>query len=269
MIRVNCASIPANLFESELFGHVKGAFTGALRDRPGRFEMASGGTLFLDEVGEIPIDLQSKLLRVLQEGEYERVGEDTTRKIDVRIVAATNRNLEEEIKAKRFREDLYYRLNVFPVEVTALRNRTEDIPLLVGHFIKQVSKKMNLPEARVSKAQIQKLQSYNWPGNVRELQNVIERAMITCRGSLCFDFPEGSTNMPSNITAPEAGAETILTEPELTELMRSNIIRALKACDGKIYGKEGAANLLELKPNTLASRMKKLNITLRVKTDLI
>ncbi len=269
MIRVNCASIPANLFESELFGHVKGAFTGALRDRPGRFEMAEGGTLFLDEVGEIPIDLQSKLLRVLQEGEYERVGEDTTRKADVRIVAATNRDLEDEIKAKRFREDLYYRLNVFPVEVTPLRNRTDDIPLLVGHFIKLISKKMGLPEARVSNTQIQKLMTYNWPGNIRELQNVIERAMITSRGSLSFDFPDGKNSPSTTIATPEAGSETILTESELTELNRANIIRALKACDGKIYGKEGAASLLELKPNTLASRMKKLNIILREKTGII
>lgn len=275
LIRVNCAGIPASLFESELFGHVKGAFTGALRDRPGRFEMAAGGTLFLDEIGEIPIDLQSKLLRVLQEGEYERVGEDVTRSVDVRIVAATNRDLEKEAAAGRFREDLFYRLNVFPIEVPPLRKRLEDVPLLTAHFIKLLAKKLGIAESSVSKTQIQKLQAYSWPGNIRELQNVIERAMITSRGqSLRFDFPEGGSKSAagggdSPATLSFVDTQEILNETDLTDLNRANIIRALKACDGKVYGKDGAAALLELKPNTLASRMKKLGIELRVKTGLI
>ncbi len=272
LIRVNCAGIPATLFESELFGHVKGAFTGALQDRPGRFEAAAGGTLFLDEIGEIPIDLQSKLLRVLQEGQYERVGEDTTRSVDARIVAATNRTLEKEVEAGRFREDLFYRLNVFPIEAPPLRKRLEDVPLLVAHFIKLISKKLNLSESRVSNSQIQKLKTYHWPGNIRELQNVIERAMITSRGQpLRFDFPENRGNIPASQRSPDSPIETpsILSEPELVAFNKANIIRALEACDGKVYGKDGAAALLELKPNTLASRMKKLGIVLRVKTDLI
>jgi transcriptional regulator with GAF, ATPase, and Fis domain len=276
LIRVNCAGIPASLFESELFGHAKGSFTGALRDRPGRFEVAAGGTLFLDEIGEIPVDLQAKLLRVLQEGEYERVGEDVTRNVDTRIIAATNRKLEEEVEAGRFREDLYYRLNVFPIEVPSLRKRLEDLALLVPHFVKLTSKKLNLPESSVSKSQLQNLKSYHWPGNIRELQNVLERAMIVSRGqSLRFDFPEngsrskviGNSSIPASISS--VNTNEILNESDLVELNRANIIRALKTCGGKVYGKDGAAALLELKPNTLASRMKKLGIVLREKTGLI
>jgi len=185
LIRVNCASIPRELYESEFFGHVKGAFTGALKDRAGRFEVADGGTLFLDEVGEIPLDLQSKLLRVLQEQQYERVGDEKTRQVDVRIIAATNRDLQKEVEAGRFRQDLYYRLNVFPIEVAPLRRRKEDIPLLASHLLEHAARKLNCAQPRLTKAHVIKLQSYDWPGNVRELQNVIERAVII-REVMCF-----------------------------------------------------------------------------------
>jgi PAS domain S-box-containing protein len=174
MIKVNCASIPKELYESEFFGHVKGAFTGAIKDRAGRFQLADGGTLFLDEIGEVPLDLQSKLLRVLQEGTYERIGDEKTLKADVRIIAATNRNLKEEVLAKCFREDLYYRLNVFPIEVPPLRDRKDDIPSLANRFLSQAASKLNLPLPQFTKANMLELKGYDWPGNVRELQNVID-----------------------------------------------------------------------------------------------
>jgi transcriptional regulator with GAF, ATPase, and Fis domain len=186
LVRVNCASIPRELFESEFFGHVRGSFTGAVKDRAGRFEAAEGGTLFLDEVGEIPLDIQNKLLRVLQEKRYERVGDDHTRRADVRIVAATNRDLKKEVAAGRFREDLYYRLNVFPIQVPPLRERIEDIPLLAQHFVKLAAREMNCTKARLTRAGVTKLQSYDWPGNVRELRNVIERHDSGGRRSVRF-----------------------------------------------------------------------------------
>jgi DNA-binding NtrC family response regulator len=190
LVRVNCACIPKELYESEFFGHARGAFTGACRDRIGRFEAAEGGTLFLDEIGEIPVELQSKLLRVLQEKCYERVGEDRTRHADVRIVAATNRDLKREVAAGRFREDLYYRLNVFPVKVAALRERKEDIPLLAKHFLELSVKELRCPTPRLTRAGLETLQGYDWPGNIRELRNVIERAVIFARcGALEFDLP--------------------------------------------------------------------------------
>src|SRR6267142_1133497 len=190
LIRVNCASIPKELYESEFFGHARGAFTGAIKDRAGRFETAEGGTIFLDEIGEVPLELQSKLLRVLQEKRYERVGEDRTRLADVRIVGATNRDLKKEVAAGRFREDLYYRLNVFPVQVPALRERADDIALLARHFIELSVKELRCPKPRLTQAGVAKLQSYDWPGNIRELRNVIERAVIISRGSvLDFDLP--------------------------------------------------------------------------------
>ena len=271
LIRVNCATIPANLFESELFGHIKGAFTGALRDRPGRFEAASGGTLFLDEIGEMPIDLQSKLLRVLQEGQYERVGDDDTRESDARIIAATNRDLRKEVEDGNFREDLYYRLNVFPMDVPPLRERKEDIPSLVNHFVSCVGRRLNIGERSVSDAQIRNLLEYSWPGNIRELQNVVERAMIVARGShLRFDMPDGA---PTNGAIAEktyaSDSDPILRESELKDIDRRNIVRALKECDGKIYGRDGAAELLDLKPTTLASRMKKYGIATRVKASFL
>ena len=205
LIRVNCASIPRELYESEFFGHVKGAFTGAIKDRAGRFEAAQGGTLFLDEVGEIPLELQSKLLRVLQEGQYERVGEERTRTVDVRIIAATNRDLPRDVEAGRFRQDLYYRLNVFPMKVAPLRERKEDIPLLAAHFLDRAVRKLKLPSARLTPSHIAQLHNHDWPGNVRELQNMIERALILAQnGVLWFDLPD---NPRPPAPAPNADSE--------------------------------------------------------------
>ncbi|MEE9257049.1 MAG: sigma 54-interacting transcriptional regulator [bacterium] len=262
MIRVNCASIPRELYESEFFGHVKGAFTGAVKDRAGRFEAADGGTLFLDEVGELPLEVQGKLLRVLQEGEYERVGEERTRKVDVRIIAATNSDLKQEAEAGRFRQDLYYRLNVFPIEVSPLRRRKEDIPLLAAHFLETAAANLNRPRPRLTQAHILELQRYEWPGNIRELQNVIERAVITARaGRMRFDLP-GSAGAPPP-AAPAAGegeAPGILTEAEMQSRERENTRAALERSGWKIYGAGGAAELLDVKPTTLAYRMKALGL---------
>lgn len=271
LIRVNCAAIPAELFESEFFGHVKGAFTGAVRDRAGRFELADQGTLFLDEIGEIPLELQSKLLRVLQEGTFERVGEERTRKVDVRIIAATNRNLKDEVRAKRFREDLYFRLNVFPIFSPALRERKEDIPLLVSHFSKLISEKRKVPYLRFSQKHIQELQLYKWPGNIRELQNVLERAMITARhGQVSFQYlleQEGQIAQPTSPPKPALKTVTdtnhdfeILTQSQLKQLEEINLRRAVEICAGKIFGEDGAAKLLGMNPTTLISRLKKLGI---------
>ena len=259
LIRVNCAAIPAELFESEFFGHIRGAFTGAVRDRVGRFELADGGTLFLDEIGEIPLELQSKLLRVLQEGQFERVGEERTRKVDVRIIAATNRDLRQEVAAKHFREDLYFRLNVFPIQSPALRERPMDIAPLAAHFLKQTGKRLNMPGRRLRNSDIERLQSYSWPGNIRELQNVIERALITSNGAdLNLDLPdEPKTTV---IHQPSPSSE-IMTDAQIRELERNNMQAALKAADGKLFGKGGAAELLGLKPTTLASRLKRLDIS--------
>ena len=261
LIRVNCAAIPAELFESEFFGHIRGAFTGAVRDRAGRFELADGGTLFLDEIGEIPLDLQSKLLRVLQEGQFERVGEERTRKVDVRIVAATNRNLREEVLAKRFREDLYFRLNVFPIQSPALRDRPMDIAPLAMHFIAEVGKRLNLPGRRLRTVDMARLQRYPWPGNIRELQNVIERALITAQdNNLSIDLPDDSGSGASQSELEAQANATILTDEQLRALERENTLAALRACQGKLFGKDGAAQLLGLKPTTLASRLKRLGI---------
>lgn len=267
MIKVNCASIPRELYESEFFGHVKGAFTGAVSDRAGRFQLADGGTLFLDEVGEIPLSMQSKLLRVLQEGELERVGEEKTQHVNVRIVAATNRDLKQEIEAGRFREDLFYRLNVFPVQVTPLRERKEDIPVLADHFVEAAAQNLNRPVPRLTQGNILKLQSYNWPGNIRELQNVIERAVITANaGRLSFDLPTDSAtkSKPSASDSAEtvqASEQTeILTEDEMRSRERENILAALRQTKWKISGKDSASELLGIKPTTLKSRMLKMNI---------
>lgn len=260
LIRVNCAAIPAELFESEFFGHIRGAFTGAVRDRVGRFELADGGTLFLDEIGEIPLELQSKLLRVLQEGQFERVGEERTRKVDVRIIAATNRDLRQEVAAKNFREDLYFRLNVFPIQSPALRERPMDIAPLAAHFLKQTGKRLNMPGRRLRNSDIERLQRYSWPGNIRELQNVIERALITSNGAdLNLDLPDEPKPSLSAIMQPSPPTE-ILTDAQIRELERCNMQAALKASDGKLFGKGGAAELLGIKPTTLASRFKRLEI---------
>ncbi len=263
MIKVNCASIPRELYESEFFGHAKGAFTGAVSSRTGRFEAANGGTLFLDEVGEIPLHLQSKLLRVLQEGQYERVGEEVTREVDVRIIAATNKNLLSEVKAKRFRQDLFYRLNVFPVTIEPLRNRTDDIPLLTAHFVKQVAAKMDCPLPRLTRANIQALQAHDWPGNVRELQNIIERAVITSNyGTLRFDLPaaESKPSSQQQKLGPAQAEQKIYTEFEMQQIHKNNVLAALQQCNWKIYGAEGTAAFLGLNPTTLVARIKKLGL---------
>ena len=261
LIRVNCASIPKELFESEFFGHVKGAFTGAFKDRIGRFEAANGGTLFLDEIGEIPLDLQSKLLRALQEKQYERVGEDQTKRVDVRIIAATNRDLREEVIAGRFREDLYYRLNVFPLQVASLRERHEDISLLAKHFVDLVVKETKCPTPRLTAAGIATLQNYDWPGNIRELRNVIERAAILARGGpLEFDLP--ITQLPQVVISAddEVAAPEFFTEPEMLRRERDNLLIVLEKTDWKIKGSDGAAELLGVKPTTLLSRIKKMGL---------
>jgi len=265
LVQVNCASIPRELFESELFGHVRGSFTGAVRDRAGRFETAEGGTLFLDEVGEIPLEVQNKLLRILQEKRYERVGDDRTRRANVRIVAATNRDLKKAVAAGRFREDLYYRLNVFPIEVPPLRKRMEDIPLLAKHFVQLSTRELRCAKPRLTRAAVAKLQNYDWPGNVRELRNVVERAVILARGAaLDFDLPitgqDPAPARPSPRADSAAGSVApprFLTEVELERFERDNLVLVLETANWKIKGADGAAELLGVKPTTLISRMDK------------
>jgi PAS domain S-box-containing protein len=261
LIRVNCAAVPADLFESEFFGHAKGAFKGALRDRVGRFELADGGTLFLDEVGEIPPALQGKLLRVLQEGQFERVGESRTRAIDVRVIAATNRDLKALTRRGRFRQDLYFRLNVFPIELVPLRERVDDIPLLAMHLLNGIAKKLKTGDLRLTEGDARRLAQYPWPGNVRELQNVIERAAILARnGRVRIDLPDLTAAAGSGRRTPAAGKAAILTDDDRRERDRINIMAALQASGGKVFGSGGAAELLDVKPTTLASRIKTLGI---------
>ena len=262
LIRVNCASIPKELYESEFFGHARGAFTGAIKDRAGRFEAAEGGTLFLDEIGEVPLELQGKLLRVLQEKSYERVGEDRTRRADVRIVAATNRDLKKEAAAGRFREDLYYRLGVFPIQVAPLRERREDIPLLAQHFVKLCVMEMCAAKPRLTRAGITQLQGYDWPGNIRELRNVIERAVILAHGgALQFDFPDDQMERGNPLTGVENDSvDSFLTETEMRRYERDNLASVLEKTDWKIKGADGAAELLGVKPGTLTSRIKKMGL---------
>ncbi len=289
-VEINCAAIPRELAESELFGHVRGAFSGALRDRIGRFEAAAGGTLFLDEIGELPLDLQGKLLRVLQEGTFERVGEVRTRRSDVRIVAATNRNLLAEVDAGRFRQDLYYRLAVYPITMPALRERREDIPELAAQLLDRICRRLARPPVALAPEQIAWLANRDWPGNVRELINVLERATISgSHGGLHLpvgDVPAAAATHgahaaprvvpaavpistaiavpalegPSVVDAERAGPPAILGEHEMRRQERENLRRALESCNGKIYGRDGAAALLGLKPTTLASRLKRLQI---------
>ncbi|HMJ31597.1 MAG TPA: sigma 54-interacting transcriptional regulator [Xanthobacteraceae bacterium] len=262
LIRVNCAAIPGDLFESEFFGHAKGAFTGALRDRIGRFELADGGTLFLDEVGEIPLALQGKLLRVLQEGQFERVGEARTRNVDVRVIAATNRDLKAQVRRGGFREDLYFRLNVFPVELVPLRERADDIPLLAVHLLREATKKLKTGELRLTEGDARRLSQYAWPGNVRELQNVIERATILARnGRVRIDLPDVAASAQLGRRTQAAGGKPlVLTDDDRRERDRINIMAALDACGGKVFGRGGAAEMLDVKPTTLASRIKTLGI---------
>ena len=262
LIKVNCAAVPRDLYESEFFGHTRGAFTGAARDRVGRFELADGGTLFLDEVGEIPPDLQPKLLRVLQEGEFERVGDERTRRADVRVIAATNRDLRREVAAGRFREDLYFRLNVFPIDVPPLRRRAEDVLPLAERFLADAARRLGRPVPRLASADADRLRRYPWPGNVRELQHLIERAAIVSTGRrLVLDLPDaapaGAIPPPAD---PAGGPDRVLTEAAFRELERRNVRAALRRAGGKVSGPGGAAELLGLRPTTLASRMKALGV---------
>ena len=265
MVKVNCATIPKELYESEFFGHVKGAFTGAVKDRIGRFEAADGGTIFLDEVGEIPLDLQSKLLRILQEGEYERLGEEKTRQVDVRIIAATNKHLLNEVRANRFRDDLFYRLNVFPIHIAPLMERKDDIQLLATHFVEKLSIKLSVPVPQLTKANILDMQSYDWPGNVREMENAVERAIILSRTknldfSSIQDLSTSSLIFPVERKAQERNDQSVLSATEMKRLERQNTINALRYCNWKIYGNDGAASLLDIKPTTLIERMKRMQI---------
>jgi transcriptional regulator with GAF, ATPase, and Fis domain len=250
------------LYESEFFGHARGAFTGAVKDRVGRFEAAAGGTLFLDEIGEIPLELQSKLLRVLQEKSYERVGEERTRRADVRIVAATNRDLKKEVAAGRFREDLYYRLNVFPMKVAPLRGRKEDIPLLAAHFVELAVKDLGCPRPRLTRAGMETLQGYNWPGNIRELRNVIERAAIFAQGgALEFDLPMTGVDLTTFGAKDDDEVKMeYLTDAEMRRRERENLFAVLQRTGWKIKGVDGAAELLGLKPTTLLSRIEKMGL---------
>jgi len=251
LVKINCAALPTNLIESELFGHEKGAFTGALTRKIGRFELADGGTIFLDEIGDLPLELQMKLLRVLQEGDFERLGSVSTRHVDVRIIAATNRDLEQSIKSGGFREDLYYRLNVFPIKIPPLRERKEDIPLLVRRFVIKYCSKIGKNIEGIPSKVMDDLQAYHWPGNVRELENIIERAVIVCHGNQL----QLSDSLPKD-AATIGAART----PLLEKVEKGHIIEVLELTDWRVSGEKGAAKILGLKPTTLEARMKKLGI---------
>lgn len=264
LVKVNCAAVSGELFESEFFGHVKGAFTGAVKDRPGRFQLADGGTIFLDEVGELSLRMQGKLLRVLQEKQFERVGEDRTTTVDVRVIAATNRDLWSEVEAGNFRQDLFYRLSVFPIHLPPLRERLEDVEPLTRHFLKQFSAKMHCEPMKLTAENIRTLKGYWYPGNVRELQNIVERAIILANCSLLkFTVPQVLEQVMINETPEKKTEETILTYPDLKNLERENIIQALQRTRYKVYGNDGAAALLGSKPTTLISRIKALQIPMR------
>jgi PAS domain S-box-containing protein len=264
LVKVNCASIPKELFESEFFGHVKGAFTGAHRDRVGRFQLADGGTIFLDEVGEIPVELQGKLLRVLQESEFERVGDDVTRAVNVRVIAATNRDLEKLVESGEFREDLYYRLSVFPIEVPPLRRRREDVVQLAQHFLERTCKDFGRKPMALTRHQVDAIRHYDWPGNVRELKNVIERAVILSTGNILrldLSLPECAPQTDANLITGTALTDvSVLTEKEIRELQKSNLMKALQQTGWRISGKGGAAELLDMRPTTLTDRIKSMGI---------
>ena len=262
LVKVNCASIPKELFESEFFGHVKGAFTGAHRDRIGRFQLADGGTIFLDEVSEIPTELQGKLLRVLQESEYERVGDDVTRSVDVRVIAATNRDLEKLIVDGEFREDLFYRLSVFPVDVPPLRERGEDIVQLALHFLEQTCTDFGRETLSLTRAQTENLRAYRWPGNVRELKNVIERAVILSTGKvlrLDLSMPSLKIDIDEVVEATATSVE-VLSENDMRAFQKNNIVKALNQSNWKVSGVGGAAELLGVRPTTLADRIRTYKI---------
>lgn len=251
-VKVNCAALPPQLIESELFGHEKGAFTGALHRRLGKFEMADGGTLFLDEIGELPLDMQAKLLRAIQEKEIERIGGNDTVAVNVRIIAATNKMLEDEVSAGRFRQDLYYRLFVFPIHLPALRERKEDIPLLLQHFARNAALKYGRPVKGIAPSSVKALMDYSWPGNIREMEHMVERAVIS------NNSPQIFIDVPAGRKALQAEQATPLLS--LAETERQTIIRALRHSKGRIRGPQGAADLLDIKPTTLEARMKKLGI---------
>jgi PAS domain S-box-containing protein len=264
LIRVNCAAIPIELFESEFFGHVKGAFSGAISDRLGRFELADGATIFLDEVGEIPLQLQGKLLRVLQEQQFERVGESATRDVNVRVIAATNKDLKKLVEQNKFREDLYFRLNVFPLYSPPLRERIDDLPLLVKHFVHKICLRLNQPHHKISLAQMQHLENYAWPGNIRELENIIERQVILAKkDKLNFEFLGKEINMDKFSTNQPIKPD-LMSAIQHKKLEKINLENALKHCKGKIYGDGGAAEMLGLKPTTFASKLKKYGINRQI-----
>jgi transcriptional regulator with GAF, ATPase, and Fis domain len=261
LVKVNCGSIPKDLFESEFFGHVKGAFTGAIRDRVGRFQLADRGTLFLDEVAEIPLDLQAKLLRVLQEGEFERVGDENTRRVNVRILAATNHDLRAEVSAGRFRLDLFYRLSVFPLQVPSLRERREDIPMLAGQFLRQACERQHRALPNIPQHEMDRLLRYDWPGNIRELQHVIEHSLIlAAQGPLRFHIA-GAAGEEPQMKKPETRPERqYYTEEEWRRLERENLLAVLQKAHGKVAGPGGAAELLGVNESTLASRLRALGL---------
>lgn len=264
LITLNCASIPSGLFESEFFGHVRGAFTGAAKDRIGRFATADGGTLFLDEVAEIPVELQSKLLRAVQSKRFERIGEDRTRSSDVRLIAATNRDLKEEVATGRFRADLFYRLAVFPIDIPPLRSRSEDVPTLALDFLDQCAAAQNRRPPRISDRGLDLLQSHSWPGNVRELRNIIERSLIVTTGDelnieLTPVAAKSTSVEPFNL-ADAGAARGFLTDHEVRTFEMENLVGVLESCNWKISGREGAAVRLGLNPSTLTSRVKSLSV---------
>ena len=276
LVSVNCAAISSDLFESEFFGHAKGAFTGANRDRVGRFGLADGGTIFLDEVAEIPLALQGKLLRVLQEGQYERVGEDRTRKVDVRVLAATNRDLASEVERGKFRQDLFYRLIIFPIHIAPLRERLEDVPLLAEHFLRKLNWRDRQNQlVRLSEGNVEALRNYHYPGNVRELENIIERAGILSQcylynltvqqilDAMLLSEQRKQLDALKHSREPTSAKPSIMSYAEVKKVERDNVIAALQATNYKIYGAGGAAELLGVKPTTLASRVRALKIPLR------
>jgi formate hydrogenlyase transcriptional activator len=271
MIKLNCSAISAGLVESELFGHVKGAFTGAIDKRMGRFELADGGTLFLDEVSELPLETQAKLLRVLQEQEFEPVGSCKTAKVDVRVIAATNRDLLADVRSGRFRSDLFYRLNVFPLRLPALRERAEDISVLANHFMQRMARKLGKPIEHIAPATLAQLNRYSWPGNIRDLQNTIERAAVLATGSeLVVDWDLGPPAVGANADAgsetstpaaqPPSSRSADVEARSLEALEREHIIAMLRKTRGVVGGPRGAAQLLDMNPSTVRFRMKKLSI---------
>ncbi|MNK99223.1 Formate hydrogenlyase transcriptional activator [compost metagenome] len=256
MIKVNCATLPVHLIESELFGHERGSFTGATERRIGKFELANNGTLFLDEIGELPLELQVKLLRVLQEREVERIGGKATIKVNVRVIAATNRNLHEETAKGRFRRDLYYRINIFPINLPPLRSRIEDIPLLTSHFIQRFSKKLGRQINKISTSLLQELQHYSWPGNIRELEHLIERSILLTTGDVITHVSFPSREIQEAVDR----SEEYFSIKTIEENERDHILSMLKYCNGKIAGEGGAAQRLGVPASTLGSKIKRLGI---------